>query len=177
MPRTSAISNMSLDDIQRLIQDRQKQIRKLEKQRAKFQKKVDQIDRQIVSLGGSAGRRGRGGGRARNEVSLVEAIAQVLGQGSGPMGVGDITEKVQASGYRSNAANFRGLVNQTLIKDKRFVSAGRGLYQMKGGSGGSEKKGEGKAPRKKARRGRGRTKKATEGKKEQPAEAKEAGEQ
>jgi hypothetical protein len=30
---------------------------------------------------------------------------------------------VVAGGYRSNIANFKGIVNQALIKDKRFVSA------------------------------------------------------
>jgi hypothetical protein len=39
---------------------------------------------------------------------------------------------VQKSGYRSNSANFRSIVNQTLIKErKRFGQAGRGIYQLK----------------------------------------------
>jgi hypothetical protein len=48
-----------------------------------------------------------------------------------PLSVGDILQKVHAAGYRSNSANFRALINQTLIKEKRFVSAGRGIYQLK----------------------------------------------
>ncbi len=47
------------------------------------------------------------------------------------MTVGDILEAVTAGGYRSTSANFRGIVNQTLIKDERFHSAGRGSYTMK----------------------------------------------
>jgi hypothetical protein len=47
------------------------------------------------------------------------------------MNVGDIAERAKASGYKSNSANFRGIVNQTLIKDKRFVSASRGMYKVK----------------------------------------------
>ena len=46
-------------------------------------------------------------------------------------GVARIAEAVQRGGYRSNSANFRAIVNQTLIKDKRFGSAGRGMYQLK----------------------------------------------
>jgi hypothetical protein len=45
--------------------------------------------------------------------------------------VGDIVDKVLATDYRSHSANFRGIVNQTLIKDKRFTSAGRGMYQLR----------------------------------------------
>jgi hypothetical protein len=52
-------------------------------------------------------------------------------KGGKPMKVGDITDAAQKAGYRSNSANFRSIVNQTLIKDKRFSSAGRGVYQLK----------------------------------------------
>jgi hypothetical protein len=48
-----------------------------------------------------------------------------------PMRVGDITDAVHNAGYRSSSANFRGIVNQTLIKDKRFVAPERGLYQLR----------------------------------------------
>src|SRR3712207_8218784 len=54
-------------------------------------------------------------------------------EGGKTMSVGEIVEAVERSGYRSNSANFRGIVNQTLIKDKRFQQAGRGQYQLKGG--------------------------------------------
>ncbi len=92
-----------------------------------------------MRLGGNlrGGGRGRGlmaSGRARNDRSLVQTIETVM-RGSGkPMRVGEIVEAVQAGGYRSNSANFRGIVNQTLIKErKRFAAAERGLYQLKGG--------------------------------------------
>ena len=56
------------------------------------------------------------------------------------MRVGEIVEAVQAGGYRSNSANFRGIVNQTLIKErKRFAAADRGLYQLRSGGGGTKK--------------------------------------
>ena len=42
-----------------------------------------------------------------------------------------LLQKVQAAGYRSGSANFRGIINQTLIKDKRFGKAERGMYQLK----------------------------------------------
>ena len=68
----------------------------------------------------------------RNEVSLNESILAVLKRKGGPMAVGEIVEAVLAGGYTSNSANFRGIVNQSLIKDKRFVNAGvRGSYQLR----------------------------------------------
>ncbi len=65
-------------------------------------------------------------------MSLVSTLTNVLSQAKKPLKVGEILEKVQASGYHSKAVNFRGLVNQTLIKQRKlFANAGRGLYQMK----------------------------------------------
>src|SRR3954470_281460 len=39
--------------------------------------------------------------------------------------------RLLASGYVSSSANFRGIVNQTLIKDKRFRRVARGVYGLK----------------------------------------------
>lgn len=145
-PATAAFN---IAQLERILQDRRSELNRLERQRSDLQRKLDGLDRQILKLNGSLrGRRGAGGGggggtRARNEVSLVEAIESALRQRGTPMRVGDIVEAVQSSGYRSNSANFRGIVNQTLIKErKRFAAADRGLYQLKGGGGGGKKEKE-----------------------------------
>ena len=62
---------------------------------------------------------------------LPEMLVSVLTKSSKPLPVGDIASAVKAGGYKTNSANFRGIVNQTLIKDKRFTSASRGIYQLK----------------------------------------------
>src|SRR5687767_5713816 len=97
---------MSLSDLERMIDDGRRTLRKLERVRAKYQRKLDTVDRRIATIAGNAG-----GRRARNDVSLPDAIANVLSRASSPLGVGDILEKVQAGGYRSGSANFRGIVN------------------------------------------------------------------
>jgi hypothetical protein len=112
------------------MRTRRSEMAKLSRQREKLQKRLDAVDSRIADISGGAGG-GRPGSRARNSVSLQEAILQVLGKAGGPMKVGDIMDKVSNMGYRSTSANFRGIVNQTLIKDKRFVSPSRGLYQLK----------------------------------------------
>jgi len=124
---------LSITELQRMLDARQNELKKLSRRRAALQAQVDQVDAQIARLGGeSAGGGGRRSGtRARNEVSLSAAIEQVLKAAGEPMKVGPIADAVQASGYKSNSANFRGIVNQTLIKDKRFGSASRGTYQLK----------------------------------------------
>ena len=115
---------LSIAELERLLNSQRSAINRLMKKRTVVQRKLDVIDREIGKLGGS----GAVGGR--NEVSLPAAMEAAL-QKKGTLKVGEIVDAVLASGYRSKSANFRGIVNQTLIKDKRFVSTGRGIYQLK----------------------------------------------
>ena len=130
MPRIAA-DGFSIGQLMQLLHSRQSQVKKLEKQRGKLQRKLDAVDERLRQLGGSGGRSGRGGTRARNDQSLIEVIESVLKSSGKAMKVGDIADAAQSKGYRSNSANFRGIVNQTLIKDKRFSAASRGMYQLK----------------------------------------------
>ena len=135
---------LSIPDLERMLEERRSSLTLLQKKRDELMAKVDEIDQQIAAEGGSVktmatataktpaarGRRGRtAGGRVRNEASLGDTIASVM-EGNGPMGVSDILNAVVATGYRSGSANFRGIVNQTLIKDQRFQQASRGHYAM-----------------------------------------------
>lgn len=132
MPRGKTV--LSISDLERMLNERRSMLDTLMKQR-------NEIDREIQRLGGNGARRrgrppgsgggGGGGKRVHNELSLAAAIESVLKKGE-TMGVGEIVDAVKASGYRSSSANFRGIVNQTLIKErKRFASPSRGMYQLK----------------------------------------------
>ncbi len=138
MPRLGT-PGYSIQQLEQMLNKCKSERQKLERERNKVARRLQQLDSRIHALGGNgSGRGGRGGAggggagsRVRNEKSLIEMIEGVLGKSNKPMKVGDIADAVQNGGYRTNSANFRGIVNQTLIKDKRFTSAGRGLYQMK----------------------------------------------
>ncbi len=78
-----------------------------------------------------AARRTRGA-RPRNKITLNEAIVAVLKKAGGAMKVADIARNALDGGYSTSSSNFRVIVNQALIKDKRFAKAGaRGTYQLK----------------------------------------------
>ena len=148
MARPSTGNGLTISQLQQILNQRKSELGKLHKRRVRAQRELDHIDKQIARLEGRAvagGRRG-GGTRARNERSLVETLQEVMRQGKRPMRVGDLVEAVQRGGYRSNAANFRGLVNQTLIKEKkRFTQVDRGLYGLRGEGGAKRAKGKGDA--------------------------------
>lgn len=146
--------DLSISQLETILAQRQARYKELTASRDKVQKQLAAIDAEIAVLsgtrGGSAGsgqtpngkRRGRPPGsvnkataagrtRPKNESSLVETLAKVLGDGK-PLAVGEIVKGVLASGYKSSSPKFRAIVNQTLIKDKKqFASAGRGVYQLK----------------------------------------------
>ena len=128
MPRIAA-AGLTISQLESILNGRRSELAKLQKQRGKIARKLAQLDSRIASLGARGG--GGAGSRVRNEKSLNDMIVAVLGKSGKAMGVGDIESAVRSGGYRSNSANFRGIVNQSLIKDKRFTSAGRGLYQLK----------------------------------------------
>jgi hypothetical protein len=137
MPRTPSTNGLTLAHLERLMRTRRTELARLTRKRDTLQRRIDAIDGKIAAVSGGIsvgnGRAGGGGTgrRARNASSLQDTIHQVLSKAGGAMSVGDIVAKVTATGYRSNSANFRGIVNQTLIKDKRFTSASRGMYQVK----------------------------------------------
>ena len=129
MARPASGTNLTIAQLQRVLGDKQSELNKLQRQRANLRKRIDQIDRQIARVGGGAmnGLRLGSGMRARNERSLLDTIEGVLTKAGKPLSVSAILEGVHATGYRSGSANFRGIVNQTLIKDKRFGQVSRGV--------------------------------------------------
>jgi septal ring factor EnvC (AmiA/AmiB activator) len=147
MARPNSGLNFNIAQLERILDERRTEVTRLERQRSELARKLEGLDRQIGKLnGGLRGMRGRlhgagGGVRARNERSLVETLESVMRSNGKPMRVGDIVEAVSATGYRSNSANFRGIINQTLIKErKRFGQADRGVYELKGGGEAKSKK-------------------------------------
>src|SRR5688572_3611920 len=122
MARPSSLASYSLSQLERIMDKKRRELTELGRERAGLQKKLDAVDDRIRQLGGANGffRGGGRGGRARNEKSLVEVMADVLGKSGKAMKVSEIADAVQSAGYRSSSPNFRSIVNQQLIKDKRF---------------------------------------------------------
>jgi hypothetical protein len=135
MARRSALSGLSLAEINRELRRRQRTVGTLERRRAALLKKVAALDAEIMANGGAAGGRGAwsraGGGvrtRPKNEVQLLDALKAAL-KGK-TMSVTEAAEAVQKAGYQTSSVNFRTIVNQTLINNlkKGFKRVGRGQY-------------------------------------------------
>ena len=130
MPRHKSISNLTINDLEQLLKRSRKQISKLEKKRSKVSRQLESIEADIASLGGSSG--AGYAVRRRNDWSLSEVICEMLKDKTGGMKVADIAAASLRAGYQSKSDNFRVIVNQALLKDKRFAKTGeRGVYVLR----------------------------------------------
>jgi len=124
----SQLDQVSIEDLQSEIRRRERQLKALERRREKLVEQLEMIDEEIRIAGGAmASIEGRK--RPRNEQNLADALVELLSDQT--LNVTRIAEEVQRSGYRTTSPNFRTIVNQTLIKDKRFERVGRGQYTAK----------------------------------------------
>lgn len=127
----SGLQGMSMVELQAELNRRQRATATLLRRREKLMRELEAVNVEIAKAGATAG--GAASGRrlrARNPISLVEAIKKVLDGKT--MGVNEITDAVQASGYISTSPAFRTIVNQTLINhSSEFKRVSRGQYTNK----------------------------------------------
>lgn len=117
---------MSTTELRAELTRRSRAVGALQRKRARLAEQLAVLDAELAGMGGaitdSTGRRRR----ARNDTNLADKLAEVL-KGK-TMSVTEAAGAVQQAGYVTTAANFRVIVNQTLIRDKRFKKVSRGQY-------------------------------------------------
>jgi hypothetical protein len=121
---SGSLASLPISQLQAELRRRQRGVGSLVRRREKLAAKLAALDEQIRTAGGASG-----GVRVRpqNATSLVEALAKVLSGKT--MGVTEVADAVRKAGYNTNAANFRTIVNQALIKHKnKFKKVDRGQY-------------------------------------------------
>jgi hypothetical protein len=168
------LQSISASDLRRELARREKGAGKLQKQHAKLAARLAAIEADLAGLGIDAAPAGRGPGRpagkrgpgrpkgsknrrpgrpkgsknkrAKNELSLVEAIVKGVRAGStvSPADAGAAARKV---GYKSSSPNFGMMVANALAKDSRFKRIGRGQYRLAGGKASAARKSGRKAKR------------------------------
>ncbi len=145
------LSYFSTADLQKELTMRRAALQNLVARRNALANELTQLEDEINSLGGpvtaavrvasasSAARvavkkrgpgrpaGGQGKSRTKNALTLPQALAKVL-KGK-TMGVAEVAGAVQKAGYKTDAANFRTMVNQALIKHTNlFKKVDRGQY-------------------------------------------------
>lgn len=131
---SGSLKGISLTELQQELRRRQAGASTLIRRRDTIAAKLAKVDAELAALGIQGGRSsGKGpaipAGRKRpiNDMNLVEYLQKVL-KGK-TMGVTEAANAVMKAGYKTTAANFRTIVNQTLIKHKTiFKKVQRGQY-------------------------------------------------
>ena len=125
--KNGTLSSLSLDALQTELARRQRQIGTLERKRDRLASQLEEVEQELAELGALGGVTVDGvRKRPKNDASLADSLAKVLK--SKTMSVTEVADAVRQAGYRTSAENFRTIVNQTLIKDKRFKKVARGQY-------------------------------------------------
>lgn len=126
------LDTVSTDQLQKELRRRQRRLPTLEARREKLQGQLQEIEAEIHNLTLASNGASSNGGvrrRAKNQQPLAELLAGILKKDK-PMKVADIAASAKKAGYKTNARNFSTIVNQTLLKDERFKSTGRGYYVL-----------------------------------------------
>lgn len=119
-----AASDYSVADLERLLAAKRSQLQGLLKKKTALTKQLAKIDRKIESMGGDAGgpTKGPRAGekvrrRPKNTASLMTFVSDTLRKKkkSGQT-LGELTEAILASGYKSNSNKFGLVVYQALYK-------------------------------------------------------------
>lgn len=125
-PVSDTAAGMTTAELHAELHRRGRNVRKLERRRERLLLDLAGVEKELASegaLSASGGIRRR----PRNEMNLVNSLAAVL-QGK-EMSVTEVTQAVQQAGYLTTAANFRTIVNQALIREKKkFKKVSRGMY-------------------------------------------------
>lgn len=147
--RTGSLARIDTAALRRELARRQRRLGPLQRKQKVLLARAAVLGAEIAALGGdfegmrrgpgrppklggpalATGQRTPSGKRFRNEMNLVDALASVL-KGK-TMGVTEVSDAVQAAGYKTTSPNFRSIVNQALInkKNKRlFRKVARGRY-------------------------------------------------
>lgn len=128
------LASISATDLHRELQRRQRAASSILRRREKLAAKLAVLDAEIAGLGLSV-RGGPDGAvlgrrRPRNDSNLIEALVKLLDGKT--INVTSIAEEVQKAGYQTTSANFRTIVNQTLINNpSKFKRVSRGQYTAK----------------------------------------------
>lgn len=127
------LTGVATSDILKELGRRRRGLATLQRKRARLAARLRVVDAQISALGGQvqsgAAGEGRPGRRAKNSMSLVEALSGVL-KGK-TLSVQESMDAVRRAGYKTTSPSFRVIVNQALIASGKFRRVSRGKYTAK----------------------------------------------
>ena len=111
--------------LEKILLRKKTSLERLLRQRSQLQKRLAQVERKIVEIGGLTGE-GRAQRRVRkrpkNSRTLLVAVIDVLGQHKKGLTLRDLADKLLASGYRTSSTNFQNTLYQCLYHNSNKLA-------------------------------------------------------
>lgn len=117
-------AELSVADLERMLDRKRSRLNSLEKRREQLQKSLSRIDQQISALQGRptvAAVRRKTRKRPKNPRPLAAYVLQFLGRSKKGLTLAELAQKIQDAGYKSNAEDFKNVVYQCIYKLKNVV--------------------------------------------------------
>jgi hypothetical protein len=138
--KRATLKAASIAVLERALQQRKREVEQLLTQRADLTKRLGKIDEELKVLRGAgevapavaAPAVKRGPAKRRGQMSLDAAIGLALKNAAKAMRAADVTDAVLATGYKSQAKNFRQIVASALAHHPNAKRVETGLYEFKG---------------------------------------------
>lgn len=137
-------SNMSLAELESMLKEQKSRLDNLKKKQNALQKDLDSVNQEIAVLEGKGARRGRPSGstggstkrvrrrRAKNAKPLKAYVIDVLNSNKKGLTLQQVSDKVQAAGYKSKSKSFKNVLYQCLYHNKEFMhDSEAGIYKLK----------------------------------------------
>ena len=123
-------SDLTVADLERILNSRRTILRDLNKRRSKIKKELEKVDAEIRALTGTDGiRRGR---RTRNKQSLRLLVLELLSKNKKGYSLADLTQTILDSGYKTASTNFRNVLYQCLYNANGvYHDEATGTYRLK----------------------------------------------
>ncbi len=112
-----ATNDLTVTDLERILNARRSALRNLNKRRAKIQKELAKVDAEIHELTGGVGGSGGGkrrGRRSKNKQSLRVTVLELLKKNKKGYALADLSRVILDSGYKTSSTNFRNVLYQCL---------------------------------------------------------------
>lgn len=129
---------LSVVQLQRLLERRSAELTRLERTRVKLRKQLDNVEGKITTVGGAditgktVPKRRKGHKRHKNEKSLKVLVTEILGLSKKGLSLKQLTEKVLSTGYKTSSANFSNTVYQAVYNSEGVsFDESSGLYRAK----------------------------------------------
>jgi len=128
--------DFTVAQLEKILLKRKTKLEVLIQKRTRLRKKLAQLEKQIVAIGGVAGEAGkarRPRRRPRNAKTLIVAVSEMLAQHKKGLTLRELANKLLATGYKTTSTNFQNTLYQCLYhnSDKLVHDAKNHTYRLK----------------------------------------------